>query len=593
MKKIYFLLLVMMTSLSFGQGKPIITMIADGDESGGVPKVLEIYANGTVDFSLYSLQNQTNANTDWGNTFDLSTLGTVTDSFVYVYYDGTLTLEDGTEVSAFAVNFPSVSTTAALDASNSSVLSVNGDDRVRIIETESAAVVDVYGVDSVDGTGTDWEYTDGYAKRLSETGPDPVFVTANWEFHKGELNGYGAVQSSDDGTTNGTTFESIIGLGTYTPPTVAAPSLVITSPTDGQVLTPSTTETEVVFTVSNFTIADGGTGDGYIVYIIDGGTAVNKYDTTPIAVTGLTDGSSHTVTMELVDNNGDSLDPAVSSTVSFSVATSTELTIAEVQTPTDITVSDASPYLDAYVSVTGIVYAVSYNGYFIHDGEGAWNGIFVFDYDNTVAEGDEITIGGVVDEYYNLTQIKDIYSFSVNSSGNPLYAAAEVSTAEANNEEYEGVLLKVSGTCVSEPDSYGVWSVDDSSGPVNVDDKIYAFTPTVDVAYSVTGAGDYNYGSRKILPRSADDVEESTTAINQIDTRFSIYPNPFNQTLNISTLVDVSEVSIIDILGKTVKTYQPDSNLININTSNLEKGIYLLKLKTDSGDVFVKKIIKR
>jgi len=52
MKKLYFLMVaIMVTSLSFGQS-PIITIISDGDCSGGNPKMVEIYADGMVDFSL-------------------------------------------------------------------------------------------------------------------------------------------------------------------------------------------------------------------------------------------------------------------------------------------------------------------------------------------------------------------------------------------------------------------------------------------------------------------------------------------------------------------------------------------------------------
>ena len=78
MKKIY-TLLCFVTLSCFAQSQvPIITMISDGDCSGGTPKVVEIYAQGTVDFSLYSLELQTNANTTWGSTDNLGSLGTVT-----------------------------------------------------------------------------------------------------------------------------------------------------------------------------------------------------------------------------------------------------------------------------------------------------------------------------------------------------------------------------------------------------------------------------------------------------------------------------------------------------------------------------------
>src|SRR5690554_3101924 len=85
MRKFYLLMLLFISTTVMGQ-TPIITMIMDGDCSGGTPKVVELYAQGTVDFSNFSLEKSTNGGA-WGNAFDLSPLGTVTDEFVYIYKD--------------------------------------------------------------------------------------------------------------------------------------------------------------------------------------------------------------------------------------------------------------------------------------------------------------------------------------------------------------------------------------------------------------------------------------------------------------------------------------------------------------------------
>lgn len=199
-----------MCSFGFSQ-TPIITMVMDGDCTGGTPKVVEIYAQGTVDFTLYSIENQTNSNTTWGNSLDLSPLGTVTNDFVYIYTEGSNT-------GVFASEFPSVPTANSLDGG--STVSINGDDRVRLIETASATVIDQYGVDGTDGTGTPWEYRDGYARRVNNTGPDgSTFIQANWNFNNGAVNGLGLCQSGTD------PFETLTGAGTFsfaTGPTVSS-----------------------------------------------------------------------------------------------------------------------------------------------------------------------------------------------------------------------------------------------------------------------------------------------------------------------------------------------------------------------------------
>ena len=207
MRKIYQVFLSSILAISVYGQTPIITMISDGDCSGGTPKVVELYAQGTVDFSLYSIELQSNSNSTWGNAESLASLGIVTNGFVYLYRTA--------DQAIFNVEYPSALNTIGLAAS----LNFNGDDRIRIIETASSTVIDQYGQEGLDGTGTAWEYTDGYAKRNSGTGPEVPFVIANWTYANGALNTLGVCQ----GGTN--PFETIIGLGTYTP------SVVPTSPT--------------------------------------------------------------------------------------------------------------------------------------------------------------------------------------------------------------------------------------------------------------------------------------------------------------------------------------------------------------------------
>jgi hypothetical protein len=62
-------------------------------------------------------------------------------------------------------------------------MNVNGDDRIRIINSTTLTVIDQFGVSDVDGTGTPWEYLDSWAKRNNGTGPDgSAFDAANWTF---------------------------------------------------------------------------------------------------------------------------------------------------------------------------------------------------------------------------------------------------------------------------------------------------------------------------------------------------------------------------------------------------------------------------
>ena len=133
--------------------------------------------------------------------------------------------------------------------------------------------------------------------------------------------------------------------------------------------------------------------------------------------------------------------------------------IYDIQYTTDP--SGDSPF-DGQTNITteGIVTALYYNGYFIEDPSGgAWNGLWVYD-SNTPALGDRLRLTGTVDEYYNLTELKDLTSYQVVSSGNPIPEPEVLATGDVSQEQWEGVLVRVENVIVTNGDlGYGEWSV--------------------------------------------------------------------------------------------------------------------------------------
>ncbi len=72
--------------------------------------------------------------------------------------------------------------------------------------------------------------------------------------------------------------------------------------------------------------------------------------------------------------------------------------------------------------------------------------------------------------------------------------------------------------------------------------------------------------------------------------KFSVYPNPAKNIVNISTKQTISKVQIFNIVGKKVfetKTLQNNS----INVSNLNSGIYLLRLVDQNNSTKTQKLI--
>ena len=114
--------------------------------------------------------------------------------------------------------------------------------------------------------------------------------------------------------------------------------------------------------------------------------------------------------LTIFDSEGNESSDSVTITVQVEAG---ELTIAEIQG-----MSDSSPYLEQIVTTTGYVMGTAEYGFFIQDGQGAWNGIWVLDYgDATVDIGDEVQVTGIVEEYHNLTEINisdsSIFSISL------------------------------------------------------------------------------------------------------------------------------------------------------------------------------------
>ncbi|MGE0561642.1 MAG: T9SS type A sorting domain-containing protein [Flavobacteriales bacterium] len=307
--------------------------------------------------------------------------------------------------------------------------------------------------------------------------------------------------------------------------------------------------------------------------------------TQTVTVSATTDSAQFILSFHSTDGVTDLIvDSVVVSNTAPPVAT--PYTINQIQFTT--TPPFDSPHNTEFVQTTGIVTAVQYNGYYIQDGAGAYNGIFVLDYINFPIIGDNVTISGVVDEYFNYTEIKNPSVFVINSSGNTLPTPTSLSTLAANDEMYEGVLVKVSNaSCTADTatSGNGEWTVNDGSGSLIVDNKMYSFNAIVAVAYTVTGVMDYSFSAFKILPRDMNDVQLFTSVEEFKNVKVSVYPNPVQNQLNFELSTSNYSVRIIDITGKTISNTTSIANKLKVNTSSLNNGIYFYTILNDNGNI--------
>lgn len=73
----------------------------------------------------------------------------------------------------------------------------------------------------------------------------------------------------------------------------------------------------------------------------------------------------------------------------------------------------------------------------------------------------------------------------------------------------------------------------------------------------------------------------------------SVFPNPFNDVIHISSTKKVVKTDIIDILGKSVLSIaDPLNGITKIDVSHFSEGMYFVRLESDANDIKTIKLIK-
>ena len=91
-----------------------------------------------------------------------------------------------------------------------------------------------------------------------------------------------------------------------------------------------------------------------------------------------------------------------------------------------------------------------------------------------------------------------------------------------------------------------------------------------------------------------DSATYSATTLSNRDyegNTFSIFPNPVNSKLRIKSQQTIQHIEIFDLNGKQIINVDYQENQA-INVSNLNSGLYLVKIKTKNGFV-TKKLLKK
>lgn len=254
----------------------------------------------------------------------------------------------------------------------------------------------------------------------------------------------------------------------------------------------------------------------------------------------------------------------------------------------------ASPVVGATRGITGTVTGVVPGvGYFVQDAVAPWSGIWVVDAETVVLEGNGVHVEGVVAEINEVTSL-----VGVGTVVNPPLAITPISVdspSAAEAEMYESVLVKVSGARATAVNPDGSWSVyyeeDDN---VVVDKLIFEYEPVAGHFYDVTGIVFGALDVFKLEPRKLADIRDitATTDVNIVEgVSFKVYPNPFNNELNIDNHDKLVRATITNIAGQRVMDVQYPERVIR--TANLVSGVYVVTLFTEDGIVKSERIVKR
>jgi hypothetical protein len=148
----FFTILVALVLLKTAKADLIITGVVDGNEPGGLPKGLELYATTDIpDLSVFSIQRYTNGGATPSSETRLPNVSLNMGSFFYT-----------TGTASSDIFFTNNGFTVGL--SGQTVANINGDDLLQVITTAGSVAIDTFGLP---GQGDTNFYENSIAYRLN------------------------------------------------------------------------------------------------------------------------------------------------------------------------------------------------------------------------------------------------------------------------------------------------------------------------------------------------------------------------------------------------------------------------------------------
>ncbi|NNE30355.1 MAG: hypothetical protein HKN16_12010, partial [Saprospiraceae bacterium] len=429
MKSLYALAFSLISLTAFGQSDLVLTAVFDGPLPGGLPKGVEIYATADIaDLSIYGLGVANNGGGSDGLEYNFPTGAITSGTYIYV------TPDDAAFNTFYGFSADYID----------GIANINGDDAVELYKDGS--VVDVFGDVLLDGTGSAWEYLDGWAARVPGSGPDGLtFTLSNWTF-----SGINAL----DGESSNATAANPVPIATY-----------------DMAVTPDHTVTiaGLTFQPADLTIEQGET----VLWVNETGVGhnVNGSQTTyPANPEGFTSGAvannwEFTHTFNIAGQYNYQCNPHVGSGMTGTITVNEPMgpvyTAYDIATISTVDASGLPDSINVTAEITGIVHGIDFVGsassasFYVIDATGGINVFADSSVPYTVTEGDQVKVQGTVSQNNGQTQIVAV-NLEVLSSGNPLNTPALITTLD---ESTEGEFIQINDlTLVTPADWLGTGS---------------------------------------------------------------------------------------------------------------------------------------
>lgn len=406
----------------------ILTGIVDGDATGGLPKAIELYVEGTVDLGNYTIVRYANGGTS-GTPLSLS--GVYSDRFVYLTNNATALAETFGTAGDFA------------DPIVSGTISGNGNDQFEL--QLAGTPIDLIGGSLGDASNV---YQDGFLYRTDNTGPTPVFDLNKWTGGNGLLDGLSYAEMG-----------AAIPFGTYSAG-AAGPTVTVTS---GANLAEPAGNGGFLITLSE--PADAAVN---VTYTLSGTAELGTDYTDPnggsVTLTaGTTDFSVDLIVIDDAEIEGEEtieLTLVSVSDATYRATGSAAIVVADDDLAGTVLISTVqgpgftTPLLGETVTVEAVVTGVfndggngGLRGFYLQEEEAdsdgnptTSEGIFVFSDNADVSVGDLLKLSGQAAEFSGQTQLGGV-TYELLATGLPLPTAVSLSLplADSSLEALEGM----------------------------------------------------------------------------------------------------------------------------------------------------------